>query len=71
MKIAGVSDPRECVFADDSVKNIRAAKAVGWRTILVGKKDRDTGKEIVCDAADAHIASLHELRAAAPDLFAA
>jgi len=38
--------------------------------VLVGKTDRDTGHEIQCGAADAHVASLHELEAAMPDLFA-
>ena len=42
----------------------------GWRTVLVGKKDRDTGKEVVCDAADAHVATLRELPSAMPELFA-
>ena len=106
MRIAGVAEPSACVFCDDSVKNIVAAKAVcvccrseriepheppralaaptgvlttsirmlccpcsGWRTVLVGKKDRDTGKLIECDAADAHIESLHELKGALPELF--
>ena len=106
MRIAGVAEPAACVFCDDSVKNIVAAKAVcvccraprthrttsrlspwllppsgsqlpiqravvcsGWRTVLVGKKDRDTGQLIECDAADAHIESLHELEGALPELF--
>ena len=69
MALANVTDPTACVFLDDSVKNIVAAKAVGWRTVLVGKTDRDTGKPIVCDAADAHVGSLHELEAAMPELF--
>ena len=69
MRVAGVEDARACVFCDDSVKNIVAAKAIGWRTVLVGKKDRDTGKEIVCEAADAHIESLAELRKVMPELF--
>lgn len=69
MRIAGVDEPTACVFADDSVKNIVAAKQVGWRTVLVGKTDRDTGKPIVCDSADVHVASLHELESAMPELF--
>ena len=69
MRIAKVTDPAACVFCDDSVKNIRAAKEVGWRTVLVGLYDRDTGARITCDAADAHIASLHELSAVMPELF--
>ena len=69
MREAGVSDPRRCVFCDDSVKNIKAAKAVGWRTVLVGLYDRDNGSRIVCQQADAHIASLHGLRGVLPELF--
>jgi len=70
MRLAGVSDPSACVFCDDSVKNIMAAKQVGWRTVLVGKKDRDTGMPVVCEAADVHLGSLRELREAMPELFA-
>jgi putative hydrolase of the HAD superfamily/pyrimidine and pyridine-specific 5'-nucleotidase len=69
MGIAGVTEPRACVFADDSVKNIKAAKEVGWRTVLVGRYDRDSGATIVCPEADAHIDSLHDLRAVMPELF--
>ena len=69
MRLAGVLDPKACVFCDDSVKNIIAAKAIGWRTVLVGLNDRDTGAKIVCHAADAHIGSLHQLRSVMPELF--
>lgn len=71
MRIAGVAEEeaRACVFCDDSVKNIKAAKAVGWRTVLVGLYDRDTGAPISCDAADFHLASLHSLRQVLPELF--
>ena len=69
MKIAGVTEPSSCVFCDDSVKNIRAAKAVGWRTVLVGLYDRDSGRAIVCPEADVHIAALRDLRSALPELF--
>ena len=69
MRIAGVSDPAACVFCDDSVKNIVAAKQVGWRTVLIGLYDRDSGKPIHCDAADFHLSSLHGLRSVLPELF--
>ena len=32
-----------CVLLDDSVRNIQRAKAMGWRTVLVGKVERDSG----------------------------
>jgi pyrimidine 5'-nucleotidase len=69
MRSAGVTDPAACVFCDDSVKNINAAAAVGWRTVLVGKIDRDSGGEVKCEAADFHIASIHELPTVLPELF--
>lgn len=69
MAIAGVSNPAACLFLDDSVKNIIAAKAVGWRTVLVGLKDRDSGAPIVCGASDSHVASTHALPQVLPELF--
>jgi len=30
MQQAGVQDPAKCLFVDDSLKNLKAAKAVGW-----------------------------------------
>ena len=69
MRMANVTDPKACVFCDDSVKNIVAAKAVGWRTVLVGLYDRDTGAPLVCEAADHQIASLHSLPSVVPECF--
>ena len=42
MAIAGVGDvdPSRCLFLDDSVSNMRAAKGVGWQTVLVGRHAR-------------------------------
>ena len=59
MRAAGATNPSACLFCDDSTKNIVAAKAFGWNTVLVGLYDRDSGEGIECEAADAHIASLH------------
>jgi putative hydrolase of the HAD superfamily/pyrimidine and pyridine-specific 5'-nucleotidase len=69
MKLAGVTDPSACVFCDDSTRNVIAAKELGWRTVLVGLKDRDTGVPVTCDAADVAIDSLHHLATAMPELF--
>ena len=49
MAAAGVSNPAGCLLCDDSVKNIKAAKAHGWRTVLVGTNDRDSGLPITCE----------------------
>lgn len=62
MKIAGVDDPSRCLFADDSKKNVVAAKKLGWKTVLVGMVDRDTGNKVETPPeADAHIASLADI----------
>ena len=60
-RIAGVTDPGLCLFMDDSVKNIRTAHAEGWRAVLVGLVGRDDGQPIICEEADAAIASIHDL----------
>jgi putative hydrolase of the HAD superfamily/pyrimidine and pyridine-specific 5'-nucleotidase len=69
MVTANVSDPSLCICCDDNVKNVIAAKKMGWRTVLVGLHDRDTGALIQCNEADVHIASLHELQTVVPDVF--
>lgn len=61
MRIAGAADPTTCLFADDSIKNVVAAKKMGWLTVLVGLQDRDTGARIECPEADAHLASLRDI----------
>ena len=62
MARAGVSDPSSCYFVDDSVSNMKAAKAMGWNTCLVGRIQRDTGAPLECEHADVQVGSLHELR---------
>jgi FMN phosphatase YigB (HAD superfamily) len=68
-RIAGVEDPSLCIFADDSVRNIETAKALGWSTILVGTHSRDTEELIVCPEADHIIATIHQLPEVMPDIF--
>ena len=69
MVAAGTADHAECVLFDDSVKNIRMAKELGWTTVLVGLTARDTGDRIACAEADYHVASLHDIPAVLPGLF--
>lgn len=70
MNIAGVTqDPAQCLFLDDSTSNMRAAKAVGWRTVLVGRHARDSGEFIQCEHADLAIDKVHQLRKVVPELF--
>lgn len=69
MEAAGVTNPAGCMLLDDSRKNIEAAKRFGWRTVLVGKKDRDSGAPIACNAADVHLETLHTMPDILPELF--
>jgi putative hydrolase of the HAD superfamily/pyrimidine and pyridine-specific 5'-nucleotidase len=61
--------PSEILFLDDSASNVRAAKKVGWQTVLVGRHARDTGALIECDHADHAIDTVHELEKIMPHLF--
>ena len=69
MRIAGVDDPNACLFLDDSTSNVRAAKKVGWRTVLVGTHARDCGSKIECAEADVIVDRVHQLVDVAPGLF--
>jgi putative hydrolase of the HAD superfamily/pyrimidine and pyridine-specific 5'-nucleotidase len=69
MKVAQVDEPEACVFLDDSVKNIQAAREIGWRSVLVGKVGRDCGKPIFSDHAELEIDRIHEIRQCLPELF--
>jgi pyrimidine 5'-nucleotidase len=69
MKIAGVDDPEACIFLDDSLKNIEAARKIGWRGVLVGRVGRDCGKPISSDHAELEIDRIHDIRQVLPELF--
>jgi len=64
------SNPAACILLDDSVTNIKRAKAMGWTTVLVGKVQRDNGQPLETPAeADYHVESLHQLPEVMPQLF--
>jgi FMN phosphatase YigB (HAD superfamily) len=64
LRFAGVTqEPSECLFLDDSTSNMKAAKAVGWRTVLVGRHARDSGDFIECPHADFAVVGLDKLNA--------
>ena len=69
MRIAGVEDPAACLFLDDSVSNMKAARAMGWTNVLVGTHARDGGELIVCEHADHIIRTVHDFEALAPEHF--
>ena len=68
MKIAGVNNPEECLFLDDSIKNIHAARSIGWRSILVGLRGRDDGLPLSSEHAELEIERIHDIERVLPEL---
>jgi putative hydrolase of the HAD superfamily len=62
MKIAGERDPANCVFLDDSLRNLAPAHELGFFTVLVGKKEAGPGASLT-------IPDLLHLPEAMPELF--
>jgi pyrimidine 5'-nucleotidase len=54
LEIIQIEDPENCVFIDDSPRNIKTAREMGFYTIQVGTENR-------CEFADAAILSLLDL----------
>ncbi|GFH55191.1 hypothetical protein CTEN210_11667 [Chaetoceros tenuissimus] len=69
MNIAGVEDPESCLFLDDSLTNIKAAREVGWRAYLVGKVGRDCGKPISSEHAEHELDRIHDMKKVLPEIF--
>eukprot|EP00927_Polykrikos_kofoidii_P050945 TRINITY_DN44776_c0_g1_i1.p1 TRINITY_DN44776_c0_g1~~TRINITY_DN44776_c0_g1_i1.p1 ORF type:complete len:288 (+),score=44.44 TRINITY_DN44776_c0_g1_i1:3-866(+) len=71
MDVAGIpsSEPGRCMLLDDSVRNLKTAKEMGWRTVLVGLHARDTGDLIQCEFADFAVGTIHEIEDTVPELF--
>lgn len=65
------SVPGLCTLVDDNWTNIRAAKAAGWRTVVVGRQSRYGESASQLKEADYVIASIHELPRALPEFFIA
>lgn len=51
---AGVSDPSECMFFDDSLSNLQAARSLGFYTVRVGSREAHPA----CHASIAHLGDL-------------
>mmetsp|Transcript_4999 Transcript_4999/g.10593 ORF Transcript_4999/g.10593 Transcript_4999/m.10593 type:complete len:505 (-) Transcript_4999:139-1653(-) len=71
MQVAGVENPEECLFLDDSVKNIQAARSMGWRSVLVGLKGRDDGKPVSSEHAELEVDRIHDIESCLPELLVA
>ena len=64
--MAGVTDPSKCLFVDDSLQNVRAAKKLGWGSCVYYREKRTVDGELknegLIDGVDVTIESLEELR---------
>jgi len=70
---AGVIDPSKCLFVDDSLQNVQAAKKLGWGSCVYFREKRTVDGERSSDRAiegvDATIENLEELRTTWKDMF--
>jgi len=62
LKLAQISDPRQCIFLDDSTRNLATAQEMGIFTILVGDKRNHP-------AADRSIGVIHDLPKFVPEIW--
>jgi pyrimidine 5'-nucleotidase len=69
MEVAGVKDPERCLFFDDNMTNIQAAREIGWRSVLVGRIGRDNGLPISSEHAELELDRIHDIRESLPELF--
>ena len=62
LELAGESVPAQCVFIDDSPRNLISARELGFKTVLVNEQSN-------AEAADVTITRLLDLRQAMPELW--
>lgn len=68
-QIAGATNPEECLFFDDSIRNIQVGREFGWRSVLVGRVGRDCGARITTEHAEHEIDSIYSIPTIYPELF--
>jgi FMN phosphatase YigB (HAD superfamily) len=51
------------------MRNIHAAREIGWRSILVGRIGRDCGKPVTSENAEAEIDHIHDISSVLPEIF--
>jgi putative hydrolase of the HAD superfamily/pyrimidine and pyridine-specific 5'-nucleotidase len=69
MRVAGVVNPECAMLLDDNLANIKAARCIGWRSVLVGRVGRDCGRPISSEHAELEVDRIHDLPSALPELF--
>ena len=62
LKLAQISDPHQCIFLDDSTRNLAPAQEMGIFTVLVGDKG-------IHPTADRSIGDIHDLPNAVPEIW--
>jgi putative hydrolase of the HAD superfamily len=72
----GIARAEECVMVEDSMKNLRQAKAMGMKTVLITGRDELGGRMLPQDrpeptdpAVDCSMATIEEFRAKLPGLW--
>jgi len=82
MAQAKVKDPSKCFFVDDNLKNVQAARTLGWGSCVYFQEDPSHAELVASgaqhpvelnkvDGVDATITSLHGLRKVWPQFFKA
>ncbi|KAK9452289.1 HAD-like domain-containing protein [Limtongia smithiae] len=67
MQQAGVTDKNKCYFVDDSAKNVRGAKAFGWKLAAHFLEPEDPSPAV--PVGDCEVRDLAELKTIVPELF--
>lgn len=62
LALAQISDPRQCIFLDDSTRNLAPAHEMGIFTVLVGKNGNHP-------SADRSLEVIHDLRKVVPEIW--
>jgi len=62
MKIAGITNPNECILFDDSLRNLSPAIELGWKTVLVARERPST-------LPHRYLPTLHDLPQVMPELW--
>jgi FMN phosphatase YigB (HAD superfamily) len=71
MAVANIKNPERCLFLDDSLANLKAARRQQWRAVLVGRVGRDCGTRLQSEHAELELDSIHDLPRVMPELFVA
>lgn len=66
---ANVHDPSKCLFVDDNLQNVRAAKQLGWGSCVYYREPGQQPESMIFEGVDATIHHLEELRMVWPHIF--